>query len=42
MRVPSYLKRKYRDLIEQLKELAATKEKGYKEYKKLSKHIRLK
>ena len=41
MRVPSYLKRRYRDLIKQLRELAAAKKRGLREYKELSKYIRL-
>ena len=42
MWVPSYLKGKYRDLIKQLRELAAIKEKRPREYRELNKYIRLK
>ena len=41
MRVPSYLKGRYRDLIKQLRELAAAKKRGPREYKELNKHTRL-
>ena len=40
MRVPAYLKGKYKDLIEQIMEMAVTKERGYREYREPSKHIR--
>ena len=42
MRVPFYLKRRYRDFIKQLRELAAAKKRGFREYRKPSKYIRLK
>ena len=42
MRVPSHLKRRYGDLIKQIIEIAAIKERGPKEYRELSKYIRLK
>ena len=42
MRVLFYLKKKYRDLIKQLRELTATKKRGYREYKEPSKYIKLK
>ena len=42
MRVPAHLKRRYGDLIKQLIEMAAIKEKGPKEYRESNKHTRLK
>jgi hypothetical protein len=41
MRVPFYLKKRYRDLIKQLRELVATEERGPKEYREPSKYTRL-
>jgi hypothetical protein len=35
------LKKRYRNLIKQLKKLAAIKEKGLRKYRELNKHIRL-
>ena len=40
--VPAYTKGRYRDLIEQLIAAAAAEERGYKEYREPSKHIRFK
>jgi len=40
--VPAYTERRYGDLIEWLIEMAAAEERGYREYREPSKHIRLK
>ena len=41
MQVPTRLKGRYKDLIKQIMEIAATKERGYREYREPSKYTRL-
>ena len=42
MRVPFYLKRRYKNLIKQIMEMAAAEERGLREYREPSDYIRLK
>ena len=42
MWVPSYLEERYGDLIEQIIEMAAAKERGFREYREPNIYIRLK